>query len=216
RGITEGEFTRRMPGIILTMPSEEIDLNKPPFNGPGAWRKTDNGNFELFGQNLSVGAVILKLNQAELADPQVAKQVRGGHPTPIKVRFDVLDHQATFRFENYASLPREQLIQQLEQFKKELSREEPRELVELIVEPLTLDVQSKEASLIAMGWTQYNRLPDRYCTQEPVLDSSANAWRVSITFGYPTGQSGEVGELLIDVKTGKIISHTPIEELRDR
>lgn len=77
-------------------------------------------------------------------------------------------------------------------------------------------MEGREVYLIAAGWVQCNRLPDRYCPQEPVLDISANTWRVPIWLGYPNGQGGEVGELWIDAKSGKIVSHTPLEEVRSR
>ena len=76
------------------------------------------------------------------------------------------------------------------------------------------DVNTEEANLIAMGWLQYNYLPDRYCPQEPILDETNKIWRVPIYLVYASGEGGEVGELQIDIKTRKVISHTPIDTIK--
>jgi hypothetical protein len=132
------------------------------------------------------------------------------------VRFEVLDNQITHRFERYANLSRNQRTRELEQFKRELALEEPKELVDLVDEPLQGDVSEFEAGQIAMGWTFYTNLPDRYCPQKPEIDQSTGHWRVPIYLVYSNGEGGPVGEIVIDEKTGVIVSHTPIDELRSR
>jgi hypothetical protein len=105
--------------------------------------------------------------------------------------------------------------QSLESLKQELAKNESRELVNLLDETLMADVSDEEAGLIAVGWTQYNNLPDRFCHQAPILAQDATRWRVPIHLLANTNGIGEpVGELVMDKKTGKIISHTSIEELR--
>lgn len=218
RAITEGEFTTRQQQIVLPFDPSKVDLTKPPFDVPGPLiYRAEEDWIELFGRRLLIGNPVVLLSRAEIASPQAVRQIRQGKPEPVLVRFDILDHQIHYRFENRATKSAKRLQQQkLKFFRQELSKSEPIELANLLDEPLITDVSAAEASLIAMGWTQYNNLPDRYCPQEPERDSSANTWRVPIKFGYPTGQNGEAGELLIDAKTGKVVSHTPIEEIRSR
>jgi hypothetical protein len=86
----------------------------------------------------------------------------------------------------------------------------------LVDEPLQSDVSGLEAGQIAMGWTFYSNLPDRYCPQEPEIDQSTGHWRVPIWLVYANGEGGRVGDLLVHKKTGVILSHTSIEELRSK
>ncbi len=217
RGITEGEFTTRQSEITLRLLPAEVDLTKPPFDGPGELHHRLADEFcDLFDRRLSIGPVHVHLSQAEIASPMALRQLRAGQTGPVLTRFSVLDHQVHLRFERKVGQSRKQLRQRLELFKKELAKDDPPELVALLDEPLISDVSAREADLIAMGWVQYNHLPDRYCPQESVFDNSTNTWRVPVWLGYPNGQGVEVGELLIDVKSGKVVSHTPLEEVRSR
>jgi len=217
RGITEGEFVTRGQDLTLPLQPSEIDLTKPPFNGPGplTYLYADEIH-DLLDHHLLIGPTLVELRQAEMANPQAVRQIQQGQPGPVWVRFDVLDHQITCRLENKAARPRKQLQQRLDQFKRELAREDPPELVELVSEPLMNDVSPQEAGQIAVGWLYYNHLPDRFCPQEPELDQAAANWRVPIYLVYADGQGGPVGELVIDKKTGVVLSHTPVEELRHR
>ena len=215
RGITEGEFaTRRSQITFPSMSPSEIDLSRPPFDHVGAFSRSVRGEATIFDQTLPIGPMTVLLNNAELANPTVIDQVKAGLTDPIDVRFEVLDNQVVFRFEAYAARPQRERTELLAQFKIELSQEEPQELVDLIDEPLEGNVSSREASQIAMGWTLYNDLPDRYCPQVPELDVTAGKWRVPIYLVYANGEGGPVGEVVIDEKTGVIVSHTPVDELR--
>ncbi len=217
RGITEGQFTTH--GSKLTfknISASEIDLTKPPFNGVGAFFHEVEGSNILLYKQLPIGPVRIHLDKAELASPKVVDHIRKGLTSPIDVSFEVLDNQITYRFESYARKPRSQRMQRLNRFKHELAQQEPKELVNLVDETLQNDVSSDEALQIAVGWTQYNDLPDRYCPQEPELDSDSRHWRVPIYLIYTSGEGGPVGEIIIDVKTGEIVSHTPIEEIRSK
>ena len=217
RGITEGEFTIRDPRVTIKgIPLSEIDLTKPPFDGAGSFSHKIGNKQSLLGKEFIVGPITVYLDKAELASPKVIEHIRKGFTQPVDVRFEVLDNQITYHFEAYAQLSHKQRLHKLNQFKQELGREEPKELVNLVDESLQGDVSSDEAAQIAVGWTQYNCLPDRYCPQEPILDEANSSWRVPIYLVYTSGEGGPVGELQIDLKTGKIIEHTPIEELRSR
>jgi hypothetical protein len=217
RGITEGEFTIRAPYVEFPKVSpSDIDLTKPPFEGCGTFSGRTSEKITLFDKQILVGPVTVHLDKAELASPKVVEHIRKGLNSPIDVSFEVLDNQVTCRFESYVRKPRSQRMQRLKRFKYELAKKEPRELFDLIDESFQGNVSSKEASQIAVGWTLYQGLPDRYCPQEPELDNDTKRWRVPIYLVYANGEGGPVGELIIDLKSGKIIEHTPLEEMRSK
>jgi hypothetical protein len=218
RAITEGEFVVRQREITLPFDASTIELTSPPFSGPGALvYQCAEDWLELFGRRILVGQPTVTLNHAELANPQAVRQIQQGQPRMVLVRFDILDHQTHIRFENRATRSAKRLQQRkLERFKQELAREDPPELVELMSESLASDMDASEAVQIAVGWLYYNHLPDRFSPQEPSLDRAANYWRVPIHLVYANGRGGPVGELVIDRKTGAVISHTPVEELRSK
>jgi len=217
RGVTEGEFTILGEQYSFSEVSPaDVDLTKPPFDGAGKFAYGIGTTTKLLGRELDVGPVTVRLDWAELASPRVADHIRNAVAEPVELRFEVLDNQITHRFERYANLSRGQRSQELEQFKRELALEEPKELVDLVEEPLQGDVSEFEAGQIAMGWTFYSHLPDRYCPQKPEIDQSTGHWRVPIWLVYANGEGGHVGDLLIHKKTGVIIRHTSIEELRSK
>lgn len=215
RGVTQGEFTILGGQYTFSEVSPaDIDLTKPPFDGAGRFAYGIGRTTNLLGRELDVGPVTVHLDWAELASPRVADHIRNAVAEPVEVRFEVLDNQITHRFERYANLSRKQRTQGLEQFKRELALEEPKELVDLVDESLQGDVSEFEAGQIAMGWTFYRNLPDRYCPQKPEIDQSTGHWRVPIWLVYANGEGGHVGDLLIHKKTGVIVSHTSIDDLR--
>jgi hypothetical protein len=217
RGITQGEFSVRASDFTFpSILSSEIDLTKPPFEGCGSFSHTIGDQITLFGQRLPVGSVTVHLEKAAMGSLKVVEHIRKGSKEPVDVRFEVLDNQIVYRFEDYVRQPREHFIQQLERFKKQLALEEPKELVDLIDESLQKDVSSEEALQIAMGWTQYNDLPDRFCPQDPEIDPTTGHWRVPVCLVYASGEGGPVGEIIIDKKTGIIISQTPLEDMHSR
>ncbi|MEW6207934.1 MAG: hypothetical protein AB1631_06175 [Acidobacteriota bacterium] len=217
RGITESEFALRSSDItFVDIPSSEIDLTRPPFDGIGSFSRIVGSYTELFGKNLDTGPLEIILEKAELADPNVIRQIRSGSTKPMNVRFEVLDNQVVHRFESYARQPHKRLAQRLNRFKQELAREEPPELVDLVTESLQSDVSFDETHQIAVGWQFYNHLPDRFCPQDPEIDPATGHWRVPVWLVYTNGEGGPVGEIMIDRKTGKIISHTSIEEMRSQ
>jgi hypothetical protein len=217
RGITEGEFRIRGEQYIFSKVSPtDIDLTKPPFDGAGEFTYDIGRTVKLLGRELDVGPVTVHLDRAELASPRVVDHIRKGSAEPVAVRFEVLDNQITYRFEDYVTQSVKDRRQELRRFKGALACEEPEEIVGLIDESLQGDVSSEEALRIAVGWQQYYNLPDRYCSQEPALDDAAAQWRVPIYLVYSNGEGGPVGEVVIDEKTGIIVNHTPIDELRSK
>jgi len=218
RAITEGAFVVRRREITLPFDASTIDLTNPPFSGPGALiYKCAEDWLELFGRRILVGQPTVTLNQAELASPQTVRHIQHGKPKMVLVRFDVLDHQTRIRFENRTTKSAKRLQEQkLERFKQELAREDPPDLVGLVSESLASEMDLSEAVQLAVGWLYYNHFPDRFSPQEPSLDREANYWRVPINLVYANGRGGPVGELVIDRKTGAVISHTPVEELRSK
>ena len=217
RGITEGEFTTRAPRILFDAVSlSSFDLSRPPFTGPGPLSRETGREQRLFDRLLPVGPVSVHLERATLANPRVLDR-EGKDPNQlVSIRFELLDNQITHRFESYAMQSRKQRIERLDQFKRDLAREEPKELVDLVDEPLQGDVSELEADQIAVGWTFYNRLSDRFCPQDPEIDRSTGHWRVPIWLVYANGEGGPVGDLLIHKKSGVVLSHTPMEELRSK
>lgn len=217
RGVTQGEFTiLGEQYTFLEVSPADIDLTKPPFDGAGKFSYGIGRTTHLLGRELDVGPVTVHLQRAELASPRVVDHIRKGSVGPVEVRFEVLDNQIAYRFEDYVGQPGKDRRQELSRFKAALACEEPEEIVGLIDESLQGDVSSKEALHIAVGWQQYHNLPDRYCPQEPELGRDAAYWRVPIYLVYASGEGGHVGEVIIDLVTGKIIRHTSIEELRSK
>ncbi|MBS1789163.1 MAG: hypothetical protein JST85_15665 [Acidobacteria bacterium] len=73
-----------------------------------------------------------------------------------------------------------------------------------------------EAQAAANGFL-LDHLPDRYLAIEPRLDNAVQGWRVKVVLTYPfIGPVGEVGEILVSAYSEKILSHTPLSEMRER
>jgi hypothetical protein len=218
RGVTEGEFVMRVNEITIPgfRPEPPPDLNKPPFEGPGRFSYIANSPFELFGQQLPLGPVIIVLEKCEVANPRTLDLVRERWDRPVDLRFILYDHQVSYRFEDFTDLGQEHLTRMFQSFEQDLASNEVPELARLASEPLTGPVTSREAVSIATAWQIYNGFPDRYCPQDPVIDDSRGCWRVPIDLVYATGDGGPVGELFIDRVTGEILDHTPVEEIRSR
>ena len=221
RGLTEGEFVVRGDGLNLALPEKEMYWSIAPFDEPGSFPQSSKWYSEyfgetvyLFGRKLDIGTVSIRLEKALYSGPSNVSLPNHNLQQSRDIRFEVLDHQIYFRFDKYADKGKKKLQENLAQFQYKFLRDDPKELLELMDEPLIQDVNAEEANLIAMGWVQYNRLPDRYCPQEPIFDEANKSWRVPIYLVYATGEGGEVGELALDMKTGKVISHTPIDTIR--
>lgn len=216
RGVTEGEFSTRGADAELLIDPEGVDFDRPPFSSVGQFDASIGDSVILFGQQLGIGPSTLHLMRAELTNPRVFDARQENPKIPISVRFEILDNQMRFRFENYARIAKRDLEKPLEEFRRRLLLEEQPELADSVTDILANDVSSFEANQIAVGWTQYNDLPDRYCPQLPELDAAARQWHVPIYLVYSNGEGGPVGEIVIDEKTGVIVSHTPVDELRSK
>ena len=216
RGLTEGEFITRNSSFALKISSQAINWSAPPFHEPGALKlgQDQRGVIDLFGHQLLVGPISIRFEKAVYSGPRNYPPSIKKTEEMIDARFDILDHQEYVRFDKYADKGKKKLCERLAQFKYQYLRDDPKELLELMDAPLIRDVNAEEANLIAVGWLQYNRLPDRYCPQEPILDELNKIWRVPIYLVYASGEGGEVGELQIDIKTGKVISHTPVDTIK--
>lgn len=76
--------------------------------------------------------------------------------------------------------------------------------------PLTAFEAEAAASLFL-----FDHLPDRFCPGQLRLDAPANLWHVPVLLSYPfIGPVGEVGEITVSAFEEKIISHTPIDEMK--
>jgi hypothetical protein len=214
RGIIEGEFVIRGNAITVPVRAADINLSEPPFAGIGPYEQFLGAEEAVLDhpQLLDVGPIYFSLNKAVVANKSALAPLREGRDQ--WVRFEVLDSQITYRFERYVARDKQKRVRQkLNQFQSRLEREEPPELAATLTEMLTSDVVPTEAAEIAVGWLEYNNLPDRFSPQEPVLDEERGCWRVPIYLVYAGGDSAPVGELLIDLKTGSVIEEPSPETM---
>jgi hypothetical protein len=220
RAITEGEFTLRSGEInFRQLYPDKLDFEKPPFAGPGSFsvrRQTlEQSTASLLGHSLDLGPYTISVDQAEIANHSALYDIERQGKQPIDIKVVVYDHQVKYSFDNYASKKNGKInSRRLAAFKKNLLEEEPEELVSAIDESLQLEVASYETSQIAIGWLEYNRFPNCYSPQKPVLEQQNGKWRVAVHLAYPSGKGGPVGELSIDLKTGVVVSHTSVETMR--
>jgi hypothetical protein len=76
--------------------------------------------------------------------------------------------------------------------------------------PVTAHKAERVASLYLR-----DKLPDRFMADDPRLNVSLNVWRVPVVLSYPViGSIGEVGEILVHLATGEVVSYTPFDEMR--
>jgi hypothetical protein len=84
------------------------------------------------------------------------------------------------------------------------------------VNSLTYEVDRRVTALQAQALTNdflSNSLPDRFTADQP--EWIDNKWRVPVILAYPRiGSLGEVGEVQIDTMIGAILSHTPLEQMK--
>jgi hypothetical protein len=135
---------------------------------------------------------------------------------PVNLRFIVPDHQIIHSFSSYMAMPEKLRARRLNEFIRYLSQSEPPELASSIKELLVSDLSAESAIQITSDWLMLNQLPDRFSAQKPELDPGASYWRVPVNVVYSGGESGLVGEVDIDIKTGAIKKATPIDELLEK
>jgi hypothetical protein len=127
----------------------------------------------------------------------------------------VRDNQVWNKFDNYTGRKDKKRNQRrLEEFKKKLLEEEPASLVSTIEESLQPGVSWQEAMAAGTMWLQYNRFPDRYCSQPPIFDEKRAAWRVPVYLAQSAERGSLVGELLVDPRTGVVKPLTPVDDIR--
>ena len=62
-----------------------------------------------------------------------------------------------------------------------------------------------------------DRLGDRFLAVRPQLGEGGDVWRVAVVLTYAVvGPVGEVGEIVVSAASEEIVSHTPIEEMKER
>jgi hypothetical protein len=62
-----------------------------------------------------------------------------------------------------------------------------------------------------------DRLGDRFLAVRPQLDEGRDVWRVPVVLTYAVvGPIGEVGEVAVNAANGEVVSHTPVEEMKER
>lgn len=60
-----------------------------------------------------------------------------------------------------------------------------------------------------------DRLPDRFTADQAQLSITLEVWQVPVILAYPMiGSLGQVGEVLVSISSEAILSHTPIEEIK--
>jgi hypothetical protein len=81
---------------------------------------------------------------------------------------------------------------------------------------LTSEVDRRVTALQAQALTNEflsNTLPDRFTADR--AEYFDNRWRVPVILAYPQiGSLGKVGEVEVDVEIGTILSHTPLEQMK--
>lgn len=61
------------------------------------------------------------------------------------------------------------------------------------------------------------RLGDRFLAVRPQLDEGGDVWRVPVVLTYAVvGPVGEVGEVVVSAASEEVVSHTPVEEMKER
>ncbi len=62
-----------------------------------------------------------------------------------------------------------------------------------------------------------DQLSDRFLAVRPQLDEGGDVWRVPVVLTYAViGPVGVVGEVLVSASTEEVVSHTSVEEMRER
>ena len=62
-----------------------------------------------------------------------------------------------------------------------------------------------------------DRVGDRFLAVRPQLDESGDVWRVPVVLTYAIiGPVGEVGQIMVNAGSCEIVTHTPIEEMKER
>jgi hypothetical protein len=66
---------------------------------------------------------------------------------------------------------------------------------------------------LASGWLR-RHLPDRFGTAEPTRAPDGKHWVAPVILTYPGIVLEQVGELVIDARTGEVVAHPEIQEMK--
>ena len=62
-----------------------------------------------------------------------------------------------------------------------------------------------------------DHLGDRFLAVRPQLNEGGDVWRVPVVLTYAVvGPVGEVGEVIVNSSAEEVVSHTPVEEMKER
>lgn len=62
-----------------------------------------------------------------------------------------------------------------------------------------------------------DHLGDRFLAVRPQLDEGGDVWCVAVVLTYAMiGPAGKVGEVSVSTGSEEIVSHTPVEEMKER
>src|ERR1041384_6331807 len=62
-----------------------------------------------------------------------------------------------------------------------------------------------------------DHLGDRFLAVRPQLDEGGDVWHLPVVLTYAVvGFIGKVGKILVSADSEEIVSHTPIEEMKER
>jgi hypothetical protein len=91
-----------------------------------------------------------------------------------------------------------------------------RNLLGLNTDSTTSDLTDTEIEVMAtVGGFLNDHLPDRFCAGRPQFDQDSLVWKTPILISYPTlGPLGQVGKITVSADAGKIVSFTPLEEMK--
>src|SRR5437879_12841282 len=79
--------------------------------------------------------------------------------------------------------------------------------------PKPLKVMEQDAVRVVAVWL-WEHLPDRFGPADPILDELKKVWRVPVVLSYPGVTVGQVGEIVVDAFTSKIVAHTDPAEMK--
>jgi hypothetical protein len=227
RALTEGEFSTYTNVLaLMKMKPGGLDLVEPPFTVPGPlhlpsesdknWNK--NWKIPLLGQLIELGPLSYHLKMATPYDPDQIERLRREWSKPENIAIVCLDQEVTDRYEKYYEI-HNQLRHNLNEFKAKLAQNEPSEFATLVERSLVKGIPSKEAESIARNWLIYNPLPNYYLPFAVTDDEDPDNWHVKVGMlnKEKTNVIGEiVGEIVINKKTGKVISYPAFEYLWER
>ncbi len=73
-----------------------------------------------------------------------------------------------------------------------------------------------EAWALAHVWLM-THLPYRFTSGIPDYDQTLSGWRIPVWLSYPQlAPLGPVGELVVEALSGKVTTHTSLDEMKDR